>query len=249
MYRETESAFSLCFNNFQHSHSKRYRHQKSHHKRKVEEWSRQLILSNGQKFEDLPLKHDLSFIRDLGHSEDIIYLSDVSVDYLHQPWRAFATIINKCLSGKEPGMDKDSSISVTQNPLGHEDTQVYGTILPKELTNQAILESNAYKTYYAFAFGEKTPKPNSGDGTNFESGVPDEQHLKTTGVDEVTVGEVMIKEMKMVYEDKSDNRNRMIKLMKYDQEGDDTNDDDEETDSDKAESDRILGLKDFTDDS
>ncbi|GJR25146.1 hypothetical protein Tco_0973673 [Tanacetum coccineum] len=41
----------------------------------------------------------------------------------------------------------------------HEDTQVYGTILPKELTNQAMLESNAYKTYYAFTSGEKTPKP------------------------------------------------------------------------------------------
>ncbi|GJS93771.1 putative ribonuclease H-like domain-containing protein [Tanacetum coccineum] len=61
----------------------------------------------GQKFADLPLEHDiLSFIRDLGHSRDIIYLSDVSVDYLHQPWREFATIINKCLSGKETGMDK-----------------------------------------------------------------------------------------------------------------------------------------------
>ncbi|GJR66356.1 hypothetical protein Tco_0012421 [Tanacetum coccineum] len=60
-----------------------------------------------QKFEDLPLEHDiLSFIRDLGHSGDIIYLTDVNVDYLHQPWRAFATVINKCLSGKETGMDK-----------------------------------------------------------------------------------------------------------------------------------------------
>ncbi|GKE66520.1 hypothetical protein Tco_1520681 [Tanacetum coccineum] len=48
-----------------------------------------------QEFEDLPLEHDiLSFIRDLGHSRDIIYLSDVSVDYLNQPWRAFASIIN-----------------------------------------------------------------------------------------------------------------------------------------------------------
>ncbi|GJR37064.1 hypothetical protein Tco_1212748 [Tanacetum coccineum] len=61
----------------------------------------------GQEFEDLLLEHDiLSFIRDLGHFRDIIYLSDVSFDYLHQPWRAFATIINKCLSGKETGMDK-----------------------------------------------------------------------------------------------------------------------------------------------
>ncbi|GKC09946.1 hypothetical protein Tco_1001556 [Tanacetum coccineum] len=61
----------------------------------------------GQKFEDLLLEHDiLSFIRDLGHTRDITYLTDVNVDYLHQPWRAFATVINKCLSGKETGMDK-----------------------------------------------------------------------------------------------------------------------------------------------
>ncbi|GJX22380.1 hypothetical protein Tco_0226825 [Tanacetum coccineum] len=60
----------------------------------------------GQKFEDLPLEHDiLSFIRDLGHSGDIIYLTDVNVDYLHQPWSAFSTFINKCLSGKETGID------------------------------------------------------------------------------------------------------------------------------------------------
>ncbi|GKB23115.1 retrovirus-related pol polyprotein from transposon TNT 1-94 [Tanacetum coccineum] len=60
-----------------------------------------------QKFEDLPLEHDiLSFIRDLGHTRDITYLTDVNVDYLHQPWRAFATVINKCLSGKETRMDK-----------------------------------------------------------------------------------------------------------------------------------------------
>nr|GEZ93104.1 hypothetical protein [Tanacetum cinerariifolium] len=43
---------------------------------------------------------------DLGHSGDIIYIIDVSVDYLHQLCRAFATIINKCLSGKETGMNK-----------------------------------------------------------------------------------------------------------------------------------------------
>ncbi|GJV42775.1 hypothetical protein Tco_1421215 [Tanacetum coccineum] len=74
----------------------------------------------GQEFEDLPLEHNiLSFIRDLGHSRDIIHLSDVSVDCLHQPWRAFATIINKCLSGKETGMDK---IRLSQNKeANHED--------------------------------------------------------------------------------------------------------------------------------
>ncbi|GJR89828.1 retrovirus-related pol polyprotein from transposon TNT 1-94 [Tanacetum coccineum] len=190
----------------------------------------------GQKFEDLPLEQDiLPFIRDLGHTGDVTYLTDGNVDYLHQPWRAFDTVINKCLSGKENGMDKirlsraqiiwgmfykknidyvyllwedflfqieykdakktnkmsyprftkiiidylmskDQSISRKNKMFWHttrddtmftsmrcisrhEDTQVYGTILPKELINQAMLDSNAYKTYYAFAFGEKTPKP------------------------------------------------------------------------------------------
>ncbi|GJQ94444.1 hypothetical protein Tco_0005583 [Tanacetum coccineum] len=41
----------------------------------------------------------------------------------------------------------------------HEDTQVYGIIIPKHLTNQVMLESKAYQTYYAFASGEKAPKP------------------------------------------------------------------------------------------
>nr|GEY24078.1 hypothetical protein [Tanacetum cinerariifolium] len=41
----------------------------------------------------------------------------------------------------------------------HQDTQIYGALLPQHLTNQAILESKAYKTYHAYATGEKTPKP------------------------------------------------------------------------------------------
>ncbi|GKC86418.1 hypothetical protein Tco_1142135, partial [Tanacetum coccineum] len=65
-----------------------------------------------QVFKDLPLEHDiLSFIRDLRHTVDITYLTDVNVDYLHQPWRAFATVINKCLSGKETRMDKISKVA------------------------------------------------------------------------------------------------------------------------------------------
>ncbi|GKD62919.1 hypothetical protein Tco_1305027 [Tanacetum coccineum] len=41
----------------------------------------------------------------------------------------------------------------------HQDTQIYGVILPRHLTNQAMLESEAYKTYHAYATGEKIPKP------------------------------------------------------------------------------------------
>ncbi|GJT10378.1 hypothetical protein Tco_0857420 [Tanacetum coccineum] len=41
----------------------------------------------------------------------------------------------------------------------HQDTQVYSAILPRHLTNQAMLESEAYMTYRAYAAGEKIPKP------------------------------------------------------------------------------------------
>ncbi|GKC93365.1 hypothetical protein Tco_1158807 [Tanacetum coccineum] len=41
----------------------------------------------------------------------------------------------------------------------HQDTQIYGAILPQHLTNQAMLESEAYMTHRAYATGEKTSKP------------------------------------------------------------------------------------------
>ncbi|GKB91653.1 hypothetical protein Tco_0963925 [Tanacetum coccineum] len=60
----------------------------------------------GQKFEDPPFEEEiLSFIRDLGHTGEIKVLSDVNVNHLHQPWRSFAAIINKCLSGKTTALE------------------------------------------------------------------------------------------------------------------------------------------------
>ncbi|GJT21801.1 hypothetical protein Tco_0891738 [Tanacetum coccineum] len=41
----------------------------------------------------------------------------------------------------------------------HEVVQNYGAILPDNLTNQAMKESEAYKTYFAFATGKAIPKP------------------------------------------------------------------------------------------
>nr|GEX50062.1 hypothetical protein [Tanacetum cinerariifolium] len=47
----------------------------------------------------------LAFLRFLGHSREIRKLADVNINKLHQPWRSFAAIINKCLSGKSTGYD------------------------------------------------------------------------------------------------------------------------------------------------
>ncbi|GJX80639.1 hypothetical protein Tco_0328788 [Tanacetum coccineum] len=162
----------------------------------------------GQKFEEPPLEEDiLSFIRDLGHTGEIKFLSDVNVNHMHQPWRSFAVIINKCLSGKTTALenlvfqvenknskktndmyypcftkvivdyfmakdqaiprrnkmfwhyDRDDFMFTTLRVISkHKDTQEYGAILPQHLTNPAMLESEAFKTYRAYATSEKAPK-------------------------------------------------------------------------------------------
>ncbi|GJY72611.1 hypothetical protein Tco_0476314, partial [Tanacetum coccineum] len=57
--------------------------------------------------EPLPLLEEgnLSFTRDLGYTGEIKFLSDVNINHMHQPWRSFAAIINKCLSGKTTALE------------------------------------------------------------------------------------------------------------------------------------------------
>ncbi|GJU37820.1 hypothetical protein Tco_1186174 [Tanacetum coccineum] len=188
-----------------HKHCIKFKLNKKNHSFDLETFRDMLqICPNlpGQKFID-PLfeKEILAFIRELGYSGDIKSLSDVKVDTLHQPWRTFGTIINKCLSdlvyqieNKEAKknkdmyyprftkviinhfMSKDQSIlrrnkvdwhMAKDDPIlttmrfipKHETVQKYGAILPDTLTNQAMKESDAYKTYLDFATGKVIPKP------------------------------------------------------------------------------------------
>ncbi|GKD75767.1 hypothetical protein Tco_1334049 [Tanacetum coccineum] len=52
----------------------------------------------------------------------------------------------------------DSLLGTMRFVSRQEYTKVYGAILPKLITNQAMLDSVAYKTYYAIASGAKPPK-------------------------------------------------------------------------------------------
>nr|GEY30374.1 uncharacterized mitochondrial protein AtMg00810-like [Tanacetum cinerariifolium] len=59
-----------------------------------------------QPFVEPPFEEEiLVFLRFLGHSGKIRKLTDVNINKLHQPWRSFAAIINKCLTGKSSGYD------------------------------------------------------------------------------------------------------------------------------------------------
>ncbi|GJV78105.1 hypothetical protein Tco_1509689 [Tanacetum coccineum] len=61
----------------------------------------------GQDFDALLTDEEIvSFLRELGHSREINSLNDVIVDQMHQPWRTFAALINRSLSGKTTSLDK-----------------------------------------------------------------------------------------------------------------------------------------------
>nr|GEY89242.1 DNA-directed DNA polymerase [Tanacetum cinerariifolium] len=115
-------------------------------------------------------------------------LTDVNISKLYQPWRSFAAIINKCLTGKSSVYDSlrlsqaqilsntksqrramrciirgsrrdDHMFSTIKLVSRHQNTQQFGALLPIELTNEEIRNSNAYKEYYAVATGAAPPKP------------------------------------------------------------------------------------------
>nr|GEZ13137.1 hypothetical protein [Tanacetum cinerariifolium] len=56
------------------------------------------------QFYKLPFEEEiLAFLRELGHSGEIKMIINVNINKLHQPWRSFAAVTNKCLSGKSTG--------------------------------------------------------------------------------------------------------------------------------------------------
>nr|GEW87801.1 uncharacterized mitochondrial protein AtMg00810-like [Tanacetum cinerariifolium] len=133
-----------------------------------------------QPFVEPPIEEDiLAFLHFLGHSAVIRKLTDVNIKKLHQPWRSFAAIINKCLTGKSSGYDRlntkiqrramrciilgsrrdDHMFSMIKLVSRHQNTQPFGALLPIKLTNEDIRKSNSYKEYYAVAIGATPPNP------------------------------------------------------------------------------------------
>ncbi|GJZ90544.1 hypothetical protein Tco_0662471 [Tanacetum coccineum] len=137
----------------------------------------------GQIFEEPPLKDEiLSFIRDIGHTSEIKFLSDENLVFQVENknskknndmyYQRFTKVIVDYFMAKDQAIPRrnkmfwhyarDDFMFTTIRVISkHKDTQEYGAILPQHLTNQAMLESEAYMTYHAYATGEKTPKPKS----------------------------------------------------------------------------------------
>nr|GEY37971.1 hypothetical protein [Tanacetum cinerariifolium] len=115
-----------------------------------------------QTFNELPFEKEIiAFLRYLGHSGEIRKITDVNINKLHQPWRSFTDVINKCLSGKSTGYDSlrdDQMFTTIKLVLRHQNTQQFGAMLLVELTNEDIRNSTAYKEYYVIASGAAPPK-------------------------------------------------------------------------------------------
>nr|GEV58669.1 hypothetical protein [Tanacetum cinerariifolium] len=151
-----------------HQHSIRFKMDNKKHIVNLESFRDMLHICPripGQSFDELPFEEEImDFLRFLKHSAQIRTLTDVNINKLFQPRRPFTVVINKCLTEKNSGFDSfrdDFMFSTVKVVSRHQNTQQYDAILPIELTNEEIRNTNAYKEYYAYATGEAAPKPKS----------------------------------------------------------------------------------------
>nr|GEZ08126.1 hypothetical protein [Tanacetum cinerariifolium] len=92
-----------------HHHSIRFKMDNKKHIVNLESLREMLHICSrlhGQTFDEPPFEEKiLAFLRSLGHIGEIKRLTDVNINKLHQPWRSFAAVINKCISRKSSGYD------------------------------------------------------------------------------------------------------------------------------------------------
>ncbi|GJV29434.1 retrovirus-related pol polyprotein from transposon TNT 1-94 [Tanacetum coccineum] len=118
------------------------------------------------QFEELPFEEEiLTFLRDLGHSGEIKGMyHKKNVDYAYLMWEDFVyQVENKNVKrSNEMYYPRFTKVIVnffmTKDPSILRKNKLYGAILPNELTNEAIKDSESYKEYYGIALGAEPPK-------------------------------------------------------------------------------------------
>ncbi|GJT43932.1 hypothetical protein Tco_0952647 [Tanacetum coccineum] len=60
-----------------------------------------------QDFVEPPSEEEMvPFIKELGYTGKCDMLFEIHTNHMHQPWRTFATVINRCIYGKSIGLDR-----------------------------------------------------------------------------------------------------------------------------------------------
>ncbi|GJR20305.1 hypothetical protein Tco_0968832 [Tanacetum coccineum] len=128
----------------------------------------------------------------------------------------------------------DSLLGIMRFVSRHADTQVYGAILPQAMTNQALLDTVSYKTYYAIASGAEPPNIKE-NGEEDEDDENDSEDKSDDGDNDDNGNDG--------YDNDDDDAND-----DDNQEGDATNDDDKETDKEEEKIDDEETIDDEEDD-
>nr|GEY96640.1 hypothetical protein [Tanacetum cinerariifolium] len=128
-----------------------------------------------QPFVELPFEEEiLDFLRFLGHSGAIRRLTDVEhkdtkkSNEMYYP--RFTKVIIHHFMSKDPSIPRrnkvnwhyvrdDHMFSTIKLVSRHQNMQQFSALLPIELTNEDIRNSNAYKEYYVVATRVTPPKP------------------------------------------------------------------------------------------
>nr|GEX28932.1 hypothetical protein [Tanacetum cinerariifolium] len=110
------------------------------------------------------IRGDSGFLQFLGHNGEIRRLTDVNNNKLHQPWRSFASIINKCLSGKSSGYD---SLRLSQ-------AQILWGLCHKRNTKASVRKTkSSFDTTI-------TPPPTTAAGTRLSTSAKGKQPAKAS---------------------------------------------------------------------
>nr|GFA06820.1 hypothetical protein [Tanacetum cinerariifolium] len=130
---------------------------------------------HGQTFAEPPFEEEiLAFICFIGHSAAIRALTNVKhknhKKSTEMYYPRFTKVIVHHFMSKNPSIPRknkmnwhyvrdDYMFSTIKLVSRHQNTQQFGVLLPIELRNEEMKNSNAYKEYYAIATGAAPPKP------------------------------------------------------------------------------------------
>nr|GEX88717.1 reverse transcriptase domain-containing protein [Tanacetum cinerariifolium] len=91
---------------------------------------------------ELPSEDDLLIlIKEISYYGKCDMLSTIQTDQMHQPWRTFAVVISRCISGISTGLDR-----------------LRESLIPVGMINDDIKLSKVYKTYLDYAIGKVPSK-------------------------------------------------------------------------------------------
>nr|GFB09476.1 hypothetical protein [Tanacetum cinerariifolium] len=161
-----------------HHHSIRFKMDNKKHIVNLESFREMLHICprlSHKPFVEPPFEEEiLAFLRFLRHIGAIRRLTDVEHKYTQKSnemyYPRFMKVIIHHFMSKDPSIPRrnkviwhyvrdDHMFTTIKLVSRHQNTQQFGALLPIELTNKDIRNSNAYKEYYAVATGATPPKP------------------------------------------------------------------------------------------